>query len=198
VKVLLIRHGETEWSRDRRHTGVTDLPLLPEGEAAARALAPRLAEEDFDLVLASPLLRARETAELAGLAPELDPDLREWEYGEYEGRTTAEIREERPGWDQWRDGCPGGESAADVGARTDRVIARVLDSGADTVALVAHGHLLRVLGARWIEQDPAVGGRITLSTAAVCELGFERERRVIARWNETGHVPRGGAAGSRA
>lgn len=190
MRIVLIRHGETEWSRSGRHTGRTDLPLLPEGERAARAASTRLAGESIGLVLTSPLLRARRTAELAGLGPaaRLDDDLREWDYGDYEGLTTPEIREGRPGWDQWRDGCPGGESAAEVGERADRVIARVLASGAEHAALVAHGHLLRVLAARWAELDPSAGGRLALSTAAVCELGFERERRVVLLWNDTSHL----------
>ncbi len=188
MRVLLIRHGETEWSRTRRHTGSTDLPLLPEGERAARSLRPRLADERLDLVLTSPLQRARRTAELAGLDGAVDDDLREWDYGEYEGRRTVDIREERPGWDLWRDGAPGGEDAAAVGARVDRVIARVLDAEVETAALVAHSHLLRVLAARWIELDPSAGGRLVLATAALSELGFERERRVILRWNDTGHL----------
>jgi probable phosphoglycerate mutase len=187
--VLLIRHGETEWSRDRRHTGRTDLPLLPDGERDVRRLAPVLAGEHLDLVLTSPLQRARRTAELAGLAgAATDDDLREWDYGEYEGITTPEIRETRPGWDLWRDGCPGGEDAAAVGARADRVIDRVIDEDPDTAVLVAHSHLLRVLAARWMELDPSAGGRLVLGTAALCELGLERERRVVVRWNDTHHL----------
>ena len=188
MRILLIRHGETEWSRDRRHTGRTDLPLLPEGERAAAALRPRLEAERFDLVLTSPLARARRTAELAGLDAAVDEDLREWDYGDYEGRRTVDIREERPGWDLWRDGAPGGEDAAQVGARTDRVIARVLDARPELAALVAHSHLLRTLAARWAELDPSAGGRFVLGTAALSELGFERERRVILRWNDTSHL----------
>lgn len=189
MRVILIRHGETEWSRSGQHTGRTDLPLLPEGERAASAVKARLGDSGFDLVCSSPLTRARRTAELAGLgAFELDDDLREWDYGDYEGRTTPDIREERPGWDVWRDGCPGGETLAEVAARADRVIARVVESGAARVALVAHGHLLRVLGARWGELDASAGGHLALGTAALCELGFERDRRVIWLWNDTGHI----------
>lgn len=190
MRIVLVRHGETEWSRARRHTGLTDVPLLAEGERAARAAGARLAGERFGLVLTSPLVRARRTAELAGLgaAAQLDDDLREWDYGDYEGVTTAEIRRRRPGWDIWHDGCPGGESVAAVGERAGRVIARVLAAGSDPVALVAHGHLLRVLAARWMQLDPSVGGRLALSTAALCELGFERERRVVLLWNDTGHL----------
>jgi probable phosphoglycerate mutase len=190
MKLLLIRHGETEWSRSRRHTGRTDVPLLPDGEAMARALVPVLAREEFDLVLVSPLERARRTAELAGLgaAAEYVDDLMEWDYGDVEGRTTAELRETQPGWDIWADGAPGGESLAEVGARADRVVARLLDEGPERVAVVAHGHLLRIFAARWAGLDPSAGGRLALSTAAVCELGFERERRVVRRWNDTSHL----------
>ena len=193
MKVILVRHGETEWSVSGRHTGRTDLPLLPQGEDSARALAPRLEREGpFDLVLGSPLARARRTAELAGLEPELDPDLQEWDYGDAEGRTTAEIREDRPGWTVWAEGPTGGETADDVGVRADRVIERVLAAAGDrkdaTVVLVAHGHLLRILAARWIELPASAGGRLALGTAAVCVLGFERERRVVLRWNDTDHL----------
>ncbi len=190
MRIVLIRHGQTEWSRTGRHTGRTDIPLEPAGEAAARALAARLAGERFDLVLTSPLVRARRTAELAGLGDvaELDDDLQEWDYGETEGRTTAQMREQRPGWTVWRDGPPGGETVQQVGARADRVIARLLDAGPRTAAIVAHGHLLRILAARWAELDPSAGGRLSLSTAAVCELGHERERRVIKLWNDTSHL----------
>jgi probable phosphoglycerate mutase len=185
--VYLVRHGETEWSASGRHTSVTDLPLTERGRAAAARLRPVLAERPLALVLTSPRARARETAELAGLGDraEIDEDLAEFDYGEYEGRTTPEIREERPGWSLWEDGAPGGETVADVGARADRVIARALAAGGD-VALFAHGHLLRVLGARWIELPPAGAGSLALSTGALCRLGFERERRVIWGWNDTG------------
>ena len=187
--ITLIRHGETEWSKSGQHTGTTDLPLLPEGEQAAVRTGERLRDVRFDLVRSSPLQRARRTAEIAGLeSVELDDDMREWRYGDYEGRTTPDIREERPGWDIWSDGCPGGETIEALAARVDRVIARVLDAGAERVALVAHGHLLRVLGARWGEFEPSAGGRLGLSTAAICELGFERERRVIRLWNDTRHL----------
>ncbi|MDP9384712.1 MAG: histidine phosphatase family protein [Actinomycetota bacterium] len=192
ARLLLIRHGETEWSRTRRHTGRTDISLEPAGEAAARALGPLLADEEIAVVLSSPLARAWRTAELAGLGDraQRDDDLVEWDYGEYEGRATAEIRLERPGWDVWRDGCPGGEAVEAVGARADRAIARAeAAAGEDgTAALFAHGHLLRILGARWIGLDASAGGRLALSTAALCELGHERERRVLWRWNDTRHL----------
>jgi broad specificity phosphatase PhoE len=183
-EVVLVRHGETEWSRSGQHTGVTDLPLLPEGEATAREVAPRLAGREFALVLSSPMQRARRTAELAGFGDRAqpDPDLRERNYGEYEGRTTKEIRVERPGWDVWRDDCPGGETLDQLAARADRVIERALAADGDTL-LFAHSHLLRELGARWIELPPGGGGKFVLGTATVCVLGFERERRAVKRWN---------------
>jgi len=182
MDVWLLRHAETEWSRDGRHTGRTDVPLTDAGREAARALRSRVADHRFALVLCSPLSRARETAELAGLAPELRDDLVEFDYGDYEGITTAAIRDRRPGWDLWRDGSPGGETADDVGRRVDRVIDEVLRADGD-VALVAHGHVLRVLAARWLEQPAAFGGRIRLDTGTLSILGFERETRVIRRWN---------------
>jgi probable phosphoglycerate mutase len=184
-RCVLIRHGETEWSRDGRHTGSTDLPLLPEGEAQARALRPRLAPYRFAAVLCSPLLRARETCELAGLGDGAvsDPDLAEWNYGAYEGRRTLEIRAERPGWDLFDDGAPDGEDAAAVAARVDRVIGRVRVVPGD-VACVAHSHVLRVLAARWIALEPTAGRALVLSPASVSELGWERERPVITHWNQ--------------
>jgi broad specificity phosphatase PhoE len=187
--VLLIRHGETEWSVSGRHTGTTDIPLTDEGRKQAELLRPRLAEREFALVLTSPLGRARETCRLAGLAEQaaIDEDLREYDYGAYEGRTTKEIREERPGWFLWRDGCPDGEMPEQVAARADRVIERAVEAGGD-VALFAHGHVLRVVGARWAELPPAAAGRLALGTAALCDLGFEREHRVVWLWNDTSHI----------
>jgi probable phosphoglycerate mutase len=183
MKLVLIRHGETEWSRDKRHTSRTDLPLTDVGREQARAVGPLIAGRAFALVLVSPRLRARETAELAGLpATELDDDLVEWDYGDYEGRTTADIRKERPGWELWRDGCPGGEPIEHVGERADRAIERAKAAGGD-VAIVAHGHFLRVLGARWIGLAANMGGTHILGTGTLSELGFERERQVIRTWN---------------
>ena len=184
TRVTLVRHAETEWSRALRHTGRTDVPLTDHGRQAARALAPILAQRTFELVLVSPLHRARETCELAGLADmaEPEPDLLEWDYGDYEGLTTSQIRERRPDWSLWRDGCPGGEDAPAVGARADRVIARVLSAGGEAI-LFAHGHVLRVLAARWIELEPAAGARLALATGAVSVLGHERETRVLGEWN---------------
>jgi len=200
AELFVIRHGETEWSRDHRHTGRTDVPLTPRGEAQARLLAPELAKRDFALVLVSPALRARRTAELAGLLPseagrdgpkaELDPDLWEWDYGGYEGITTARIREDRPGWYLWRDGViPGdaehpGETVEQVGARVDRVIARIRPIVAERdVAVVAHGHLLRVLTARWLGLPPQDGRLFRLDTGTLSALGFEHGEPVIRRWN---------------
>ena len=167
-----------------RHTGRTDIPLTEEGEAAARRVGERLAGRDFALVLTSPMQRARRTAELAGFGPRaaVDEDLRERDYGEYEGVTTKEVRETIPGWDVWRDEVPGGEALAAVGERVDRVIERALAADGDTV-LFAHGHLLRVVGARWIGMEPQGGGHLVVGTATLCVLGFERERRVVKSWN---------------
>jgi probable phosphoglycerate mutase len=186
-EVWLVRHAETEWSRTHRHTGLADIPLTDAGRVAAAALAPRLAAHDFAHVRVSPLGRARETAVLAGIdlaAPNVvtDDDLQEWHYGEYEGISTVDIRKERPGWFLWRDGCPGGETAADVGERVDRVIEAVCAVDGDSL-IVAHGHLLRVLAARWTHQDPASGARLLLDTGGVCVLAQEREVRAIRRWN---------------
>jgi len=188
-RLLLVRHGETEWSRDGLHTRAPDVPLTEPGERAARALGERLRGWSFALVLTSPMTRARETGRLAGLADraEVTPDLCEVGYGEYEGRTTKDIRVERPGWDLWRDGAPGGEPLDEAGARADRVIERALAVDGD-VAVFAHGHILRVLGARWIGLEATGGGKLALDTAALCQLDFERERRVIRRWNDTSHL----------
>ena len=189
----LVRHGSTEWSQNGRHTGRTDIPLTPAGERAAAALRPVLAGRRFALVLSSPLQRARRTAELAGETPEIDDDLLEWNYGQYEGRTTHDIRQERPGWGIWKDGVLGGETADQVAARAARVIARVRAVEGDCL-LFAHGHLLRILGARWIGAPPTAGQHLLLSTAAVSILGYERETPALARWNDTSHLD-GGLAG---
>jgi broad specificity phosphatase PhoE len=190
-ELYLVRHGETEWSLSGQHTGVTDLPLLPQGEEAARALQQRLAGHAFALALSSPRQRARETARLSGHGDvlELTEDLFELGYGDYEGRTTPEIREERPGWDIWKDGAPGGEPLAEAAARVDRVIERALAAEGDVI-IFAHGHILRILGARWMGLGPEAASALGLGTASLCVLGFERERRVIWLWNDTTHVPR--------
>jgi broad specificity phosphatase PhoE len=184
VEILLVRHGETEWSRDRKHTGRTDIPLTEIGRKEAAMLRDSLAGRSFARVLSSPLSRALETCRLAGLGDEVEltDDLREWDYGEYEGITTAEIREGRPDWYLWRDGCPGGETAADVGLRADRVIASLAGVEGEA-ALFAHGHVLRVLTARWLGLGPEAGALFKLDTGTLSALGYERETRVITRWN---------------
>jgi len=183
AEVWLVRHGETEWSRDGRHTGSTDIPLTDEGEAAARELAPRLAGEAFTLVLTSPRERARRTAELAGFPDaEVDEDLVEWSYGDYEGVTTEEIRETVPGWTVWTHPSPGGESAAEVSARLDRVVARCHEAAGD-VLLVGHGHALRGLAARWLGLSVTDGRLLKLDTGTVSVLGHERESPAVIRWN---------------
>lgn len=185
-RLVLVRHGETEWSLSGRHTGVTDIPLTDEGRRHAEALGARLARWRFSLVLTSPLSRATETCGLAGLGDraQTTDDLREWDYGDYEGRRTTDIRQERPGWDLWTDGVPNGETLASVGARADRVVERAGAARGD-VALFAHGHVLRVLGARWIGLPPAGGRLLALTTASVSVLGWERETAVIEGWNDT-------------
>ncbi|MEV1288887.1 histidine phosphatase family protein [Micromonospora sp. NPDC049679] len=184
-EIVLIRHGQTEWSATGRHTSYTDIDLTSTGEQQAREVGSRLAGRSFAAVLSSPRRRALRTAELAGLpVTAIDDDLAEWHYGEYEGITTPQIRENRPDWDLWRDGCPGGESPDQVGDRLDRVLARaVADLPRGDVALVAHGHALRVAGARWIGEPAGTGGRLRLDTATVSVLGYEHARPVILRWN---------------
>ena len=182
--VHVVRHGQTEWSRDGRHTGTTDIPLTPEGEAQARAAGAVLAGLDPALVLTSPLERARRTCELAGLggAAVVDPDLHEWDYGDWEGITTATIRETVPGWTIWSGPWPGGETPDEVAARADRVIERALTSPGPVV-LFSHGHFLRVLTARWCDLDPREGRRFLLDPATVGILGWEHGMRAVARWN---------------
>jgi broad specificity phosphatase PhoE len=188
-KVVLVRHGETEWTVSRRHTGRTDIPLTETGRQEAKLIGARLADQQFEVVLTSPLSRARETCELAelGTPAAVTDDLLEWDYGDYEGRRTADIRTERPDWLLFRDGVPHGESPDDVARRVDRVIAQARQVDGD-VALFAHGHLLRVLGARWIDQPPADGAHLLLSTGAICVLGWEREVPVLIHWNSTAHL----------
>jgi probable phosphoglycerate mutase len=185
-ELWLIRHGETEWSRSGQHTGRTDIPLTVQGERQAVLLGRRLAERKFALVLTSPLRRARETCRLAGYggAARDAADLMEWDYGAYEGRTTAQIREEVPGWSIWKGGVPGGESADQVGARCDRVIACCADVDGD-VALFAHGHVLRIMAARWLGVTATGGRYFALDTASLSVLGHEHEARVIRNWNES-------------
>ncbi|HYY21405.1 MAG TPA: histidine phosphatase family protein [Thermoleophilaceae bacterium] len=189
MEVVLVRHGETEWSRSGRHTGRTDVPLTDLGRHQAELLGRRLQGRSFALVLTSPLGRARETCRLAGLGEGalLRDELREWDYGEYEGITTPEIRSRRPDWFLWRDGCPGGETAAEVGARADRVVAELRAAGGDC-AVFGHGHMLRVLAARWLGLPPGEGRLLGLSTATLSVLGYERETPVLWLWNEASHL----------
>ena len=182
-ELLLARHGETEWSASGRHTSHTDLPLTGKGRRLAARLAPLLADRPFALVLTSPMRRAIETCELAGMRDfQVRGELREWDYGEYEGATTEEILERRPGWDLWRDGCPGGESPQDVGTRADRLLAEARAVDGDVVAF-GHGHMLRVLAARWLELEPARGALFALATGTLSTLGYEHERPVICSWS---------------
>lgn len=185
AELLLARHGETEWSLNGRHTGTTDLPLTDNGRRRARNLAARLEGRDFALVLTSPLRRALETCELAGLRDraQIRDDLREWDYGDYEGLTTPQIHERVPDWSLWTDGCPNGEQAADVGARADRVIAEARAAEGDVI-FFGHGHMLRVVGARWTGLPPEDGGLLGLGTGALCTLGYEHDAPIIVRWNE--------------
>jgi broad specificity phosphatase PhoE len=184
LELVLVRHAETEWSRAGRHTGRTDIPLTDAGRTAAASLPERLRAWRFEKVLVSPSTRARETCRLAGLDAQaaVREGLMEWDYGEYEGLTTREIHATRPDWYQWRDGCPGGEDAAAVGARADAVLAE-LRAAEGAVAIFSHGHMLRVLGARWIGADPKFGGRLGLSTGAICVLGREHGVAIVHGWN---------------
>jgi probable phosphoglycerate mutase len=181
----VVRHGQTEWSQQGSHTGRTDIPLLESGRQQARRLAGLLGSMTFGLVLTSPLSRAAETCALAGFGDRAEPtdDLVEWDYGDYEGQTTRHIREERPEWSLWTDGVPGGETAADVGRRADRVIARARSEMGDTLCF-AHSHVLRVLAARWVGLPPGGGRLLVLDACARGVLGWEREVPVIERWNE--------------
>lgn len=189
-ELLLVRHGETAWSADGRHTGLTDLPLTARGQAQARALAAPLAARPVVAALASPLQRARHTAELAGLSAEVDADLVEWDNGDYEGRTTADIRADRPGWWLWTDGAPGGETWQQVQQRCARTVERVgpLLAGGDVV-LVAHGHALRALAAVWVGLEAWQGGLFTMEAASLSVLGTYRGHRVVTSWNVEPAVP---------
>ena len=190
--VYLVRHGETEWSRSGRHTGRTDLPLLPEGEEQARMLGRLLNGIPFAAVWSSDLQRARRTAELAGLRPRLTPLLREFDYGEYEGRTSEEIWRERPGWQLYADGCPGGESPAQVAARAGAFLAG-LEGVEGAVAVFSHGHFLRALATAWTDLDIAGAGSLAMDTAAICLLHEGDRGRVIQRWNWTPELGSGSA-----
>jgi probable phosphoglycerate mutase len=188
-EIVVVRHGETEWSRTGRHTGRTDVPLSERGRHEAARIGRRLEGRRFALVLTSPLARARDTCRLAGFGEpaRTDADLLEWNYGDYEGRTTAEIRVERPHWSVLTDGAPGGETAAEVGARADRILGRIraLDG---PVLLFAHGHVSRVLGARWIGLAPECARLFALSTGSISTLGYERETPVFLAWNDTSQL----------
>jgi broad specificity phosphatase PhoE len=184
LQLVLVRHGQTEWSREGRHTGRTDVPLTEEGVREARRVRAELDGRTFTRVLSSPLSRALETARLAGLGDRVETrdELLEWDYGEYEGLTSAKIRETRPDWVLWRDGCPGGESPEDVGARADRLLAELASTDGD-VAVFGHGHMLRVLTARRVELPAAEGARFVLETARISVLGWEHDWRAIRTWN---------------
>ena len=181
-QVVLVRHGETEWSRDLKHTGRTDVPLTEEGGRQARRVGEGLRGREFALVLASPLGRALETARLAGFEPELRDELMEWDYGDHEGRLTAEIREEVPGWTIWTHPVPNGETVEEVGGRVDRVLEEIRAVEGD-VLIFAHGHVLRVLAARWLELPPTEGRLFALDPATLSTAGYEREQPVVQRWN---------------
>lgn len=186
AELWLVRHGETEWSASGRHTSRTDLDLTEAGVEAARSVADKLRGTSFARVLSSPLLRARRTAELAGAgSPELVDDLHEWDYGDDEGLTTAQIRKSRPGWTVWRDGPQGGETCAEVGARADRVVELVRAVDGPVLAF-SHGHFSRVLGARWLGLEVTDGAHLALSTASVSVLGWERDTPAVLHWNHTG------------
>jgi broad specificity phosphatase PhoE len=184
-RIVLVRHGETEWSATGRHTSRTDVPLTDRGRSQADALGGCLQGWRFALVLTSPLQRAAETCRVAGFGDlaQTRPELVEWDYGDYEGLSTPQIRERRPGWSLWSDGVPGGETASQVAARADRVLAEAREAGGD-VALFSHGHFLRVAAARWIDFPGEAGRRFALDTATISVLGFERETPVIVRWNQ--------------
>ena len=183
-EIWLVRHGETEWSRSGQHTSRTNLPLTPEGERQAESLKGMLAGHSFALILSSPMKRALDTCRLVGLTPQISDDLREWDYGDYEGLTTSEIQKSVPGWTIFSGAVPNGETVEQVGARADRVIARAMAANGDVV-LFGHGHLSRIIAARWIGLEPSGGRLLALSTASLSVLGYERETRVIRLWNQT-------------
>ena len=190
TRLVLVRHGETEWSRAGRHTGRTDIPLTAAGREQARRIGVLLAGRRFSRILSSPLSRAVETSRLAGFPEgvELDDDLQEWDYGVFEGRTRADISRDIPGWTVWSHPIVGGETLEALGRRADRVIASLLPIGGD-VLLFSHGHFLRVLAARWIETEPVTASRLELWTATISELGWEQDRRVIEAWNAGSNGP---------
>jgi broad specificity phosphatase PhoE len=181
-ELWIVRHGETEWSLSGNHTSRTDLELTAEGERRAAAVGEALRDRRFALVLSSPLRRALDTARIAGFNPAIDADLHEWDYGDYEGRTTPDIQRDAPGWSIWATTPPGGESAEQVAARADAVIARAVSADGDAL-LFSHGHMLRVLAARWLKLEPQAGRYFVLSTGSISVLGYERETRVVRTWN---------------
>lgn len=187
TELYLVRHGETKWSRSGQHTSVTDLPLTPVGEGQARALNGHLDPADFQLILTSPRRRARDTAELAGFTgayqPEVDEDLVEWFYGDYEGLTSDQISESVPGWQIWTDPVPGGETAEEVRARLDRVVARVRSSGVERALCFGHGHALRALTMCWLDFDLGLGAQFPLDTSTVSVLGTEKGQPALQKWN---------------
>ncbi len=183
-EIVLVRHGETEWSLSGQHTGTTDIPLTDDGRRVAEGLGERLGPREYAVILSSPLIRSLETARLAGFGDEVEirEELREWDYGAYEGLSTPQIREKRPGWWLWRDGCPGGETPAQVAERADRLISDLRETDGDAL-IFAHGHILRILAARWIGLGPECGSLFGLETATFSSLGWEREVAVIWKWN---------------
>jgi broad specificity phosphatase PhoE len=190
LDLFTVRHGETEWSKSGRHTGITDIPLLAEGEERARSLRPRFARQRFARVYSSPLQRARRTAELAGFDdPVAEPLLVEWDYGDYDGITSKEIHQQRPDWDLWRDGCPNGESIEQVRTRASRFLEKLGDLAEGPVIAFSHGHFLRVLALVFLELPDVAGARLNLETTAVSVLRRADQARLLELWNDTGHLP---------
>jgi len=190
LDIFTVRHGETEWSKSGRHTGVTDIPLLPEGEARASTLRPRLAAEHFARVYSSPLQRSVRTAQLAGFPkPIAEPLLVEWDYGEYDGITSKQILETRPDWDLWRDGCPGGESIEQVRTRAARFLEKLDGVAEGPVIIFSHGHFLRVLALVFLDLPDRAGARLNLETAAVSVLRRSGQGSLLQLWNDTAHLP---------